>query len=298
MTKRGGASPGERTLSITAADGFPLGARLFEPEGKAWAAVVVHGATAVPQRYYERFARYLASEGVRALTYDYRGVGLSRPASLRGMRATMTEWGRFDAPAALAHVRGLSPRLPVIGIGHSFGGQILGLSDELHAIDGALLVASQLGYVGHWNAPARWGLNAIFHGLVPAVTGTLGYMPGALGLGEDLPKGVVREWARWCTSPGYLLDHHGDAAERFARFDKPTLLMSFTDDAYAPRRAVEALASALSRAKLRRRVVKPREVGTGPLGHFGFFRPLGSSLWPEALSFLVDCAGGEAKRAA
>ena len=39
--------------------------------------------------------------------------------------------------------------------------------------------------------------------LVPVTAAVLGYIPGKFGLGEDMPAGVVTEWARWCHTPGY-----------------------------------------------------------------------------------------------
>jgi hypothetical protein len=54
--------------------------------------VLLHPATAVTQAIYESFARYLAGLGLHVLTYDYRGTGASRGASLRGETVTMADW--------------------------------------------------------------------------------------------------------------------------------------------------------------------------------------------------------------
>jgi predicted alpha/beta hydrolase len=57
-----------------------LSATLFVPRERARAgAVVINSATATPQAYYYRYAQYLARAGIPVLTYDYRGVGRSRP---------------------------------------------------------------------------------------------------------------------------------------------------------------------------------------------------------------------------
>jgi predicted alpha/beta hydrolase len=127
----------------------------------------------------------------------------------------------------------------------------------------------------------------IWRGLVPAATAAYGYLPGKLGLGHDLPSGVAREWARWCSQPGYLLSEHPAARARFAHFLKPVRLYSFTDDEYAPRRAVEELASLFVNAPIDSRRLEPRDLGVEKIGHFGFFRPrLERTLWSEALEFL------------
>ena len=45
-------------LTLHADDGRPLAALLHAPEGDVRASVVIHGATATPRRYYDRFARW------------------------------------------------------------------------------------------------------------------------------------------------------------------------------------------------------------------------------------------------
>jgi len=287
--------PAVREVEVGAADGATVAVRLFEPARSPQGTLVVHGATAAPQRYYARFAEHVATRGWRVITYDYRGVGRSRPASLRGFEATMRDWAELDARAVLAWAARRFPG-PRASIGHSFGGQLVGLIDEAHAVDRAIMVGSQLGYYRHWRGGARIKLGAIWLGLVPALTATFGYLPGRAGLGEDLPRGVAREWATWCTSPNYLLDHVDGAAERMARFDAPTLFYSFTDDEFAPQGAVDALLERLPGAPLTHRRISPADLGLDRIGHFGFFRPEHrDTLWDEALDFLT---GALVRRAA
>jgi len=128
----------------------------------------------------------------------------------------------------------------------------------------------------------------------------VGYLPGRAGLGGvDLPRGVAKEWARWCSHPNYLISGHPDALERFARFDPPALFYSFTDDAFAPRRAVRALLEQLSSARVEHRRLHPRDLGAVSVGHFGFFRPaFRETLWADALDFLGDVFDGRPPRRA
>lgn len=275
-------------LRIPTRDGASLGATRFEPpDGEtAKATVVIHGATAVPQRYYRRFGSFLAGRGYRVLTYDYRGIGASRGRSLRGERATMRDWGERDVEAAFALARALSKGAPVVAIGHSFGGQTIGLCDAWRGVDASVIVASQLGYYGHFPAPDRYRHAINWYATIPAATAAFGYLPGFLGLGTDLPKGVAREWAKWCRHPSYLLGYEPRARERFSRFTAPTLFFSFSDDAYAPGPAVDALIATMPRRSVHHVRVTPEEMG-GPIGHFGFFRPASErSLWAASLEWL------------
>ena len=277
----------QRDLVISAIDGFRLSAKVFAPAGKARGTVVINAATAAPQQYYQRFARFLAGSGLRVVTYDYGGIGGSAPPSLRGFEATMVQWAELDARAMFRLARSEWAE-PVALVGHSFGGQLIGLVDELRHAAGALLVGSQLGYYGYWPLLERPRLLMIWRGLVPAATAAYGYLPGKLGLGHDVPFGVARKWARWCSQPGYLLSEQPAARARVkAHFLKPVRLYSFTDDDYAPRRAVAELANLFVNTQLDHRRLEPRDVGVHEVGHFGFFRPrLERALWPEALEFL------------
>jgi predicted alpha/beta hydrolase len=98
-----------RAFDLHADDQVRLGATLFEP-ARPHGVVIIHGATAVPQRYYQRFATFAAqATGARVITYDYRGVGRSRPvapaSSLRGFDASLHDWAALDAPAVHEHAR-------------------------------------------------------------------------------------------------------------------------------------------------------------------------------------------------
>jgi len=280
-------------IMLEASDGAPLSATLFEPGRGAHGTVIVHGATATPAGYYRRFAEFLAGEGLRVLTYDYRGVGASRPPTLRGYRATLSDWAHQDATAAHRYVRERFGREPFAIVGHSFGGQLLGLVDDAREASGIVLVGAQLGYYGDWPLPSRLALGLVWYALVPAFTSTLGYLPGKLGIGEDLPAGVAEEWGRWCRHPDYLISEHPDAIGRFAAIFGPMLFYSFTDDELAPRAAVNHLLARLSGARVDHRRVHPSQHGGASIGHFGFFRPrFTSTLWRDAASFLKDALDG------
>ena len=55
--------------------------------------VIINPATSVKCRYYFRFAQYLFDQGFDVITYDYRGIGESKPKSLRGFKASWVIWG-------------------------------------------------------------------------------------------------------------------------------------------------------------------------------------------------------------
>ena len=97
-------APAPQPLQLLAADGYRLGALHYPAAGQPKARLIVAGATGVPQRFYAHFASFAASQGVAVWTLDYRGVGLSRPPSLRGFRMNYLDWARLDLAALLDHV--------------------------------------------------------------------------------------------------------------------------------------------------------------------------------------------------
>jgi predicted alpha/beta hydrolase len=276
-------------LRIPALDGFLLAATLYEPAPAADrdVTVLVNSATAVPRSYYDGFARHLAGQGFAVLTYDYRGIGESRPRRLGRFRAWMRQWGEEDQAGVLDWIAGHLRPSKLLVVGHSVGGQIVGLAPNNRRISALLGVAAQNGYLGHWPAPTRYSLALRWYLTVPLVSRLFGYVPGWLGIKEDLPGGVAREWAAWCRRPDFLFEGHEERRRGFERFARPILAYSFADDPYAPRPAVESLLGAYRNARIAHRHVAPREVGAPAIGHFGFFRDrFRETLWRESAGWL------------
>jgi len=286
-------------IVVPAADGYPLGATLFLPRGTKRRAVLINSATAVPRKVYRGFAGYLARRGSAVLIYDYRGTGDSRqqsmtgynqPKSLVGFKATMADWAALDITATVSWMRERYRDLPFAYVGHSFGGQALGLLANNADIQRALLIAAQAGYWKLMASPERYRVYALLNGAGLPLTRILGYMPGWAGLGMDLPKGVFEQWTRWVMSPRYLLDDTTLAArENFPKFKGKLRAISVTDDPWATRPAVELLCSAFTSVTPDIVSIRPHDAGVKKIGHLGFFRSehrdalwRGAAEWIEA----------------
>jgi predicted alpha/beta hydrolase len=284
-------SPIPRTL--VASDGRLLAADLFRPrDTPVRAQVVIHGATAVPREYYEPFARYLASHGYEALIYDYRGVGGSALSHASDDDATMTDWFKQDAPAAVRTLRHGSPNVPFFAIGHSFGGQIVAALDGVPQPDAVVTMGAQRGYWAAFAPAARPRMWLNWFVLLPALTSTLGYLPAKAGLGVDMPAGVVREWAAWCKRPDYYLSAHPELRDRLASFRGRLLALSTTDDSFAPRANVEWLIAQHRSAAVEHVRFTPKDAGATSFGHFGFFRTRhAAAVWPEIVGHFEEALG-------
>jgi pimeloyl-ACP methyl ester carboxylesterase len=79
-------------FSLRASDGYPLHGFVWRhavaDSGAARPLAIINPATSVRCRYYAPFAAYLHAHGFDVISYDYRGIGESRPASLRGFNAS------------------------------------------------------------------------------------------------------------------------------------------------------------------------------------------------------------------
>ena len=253
-------------LIIPATDGFSLSASHFEASSGVTLSrtVVINSALGVPRQYYKGFAAYLASRGFDVITWDVRGNGQSRPKSLKGFDARLSDW------AVLAWAKEKFPDNKIMVVGHSSGGQALGLVPNLDLISGFMAVTAIGGHAPHWRGlkylPKRLILRMMWHVLMPGLAKLMGYYPGKrLGL-ADLPRGVAKQWAEWCRHPDYVfgdksLDHSG-----YARLTAPIIAYSFTDDTYVAAHQHKSI------------------------GHFGFFRePLRDNLWIESADWLATC---------
>jgi predicted alpha/beta hydrolase len=286
--KENAATVFSRRLTLKARDGYPLAAHLYEPSGTAHANLVIHGALAVPARFYARFAEAMAEAGVRVLCYDYRGVGGSRPRTLRGFSADLETWGELDAPAALDFLADHHGSVRTFALGHSLGGQVLALDARSRdVLAGAFLVASQNGFYGNFAGARRLGVMGFWYGLLPLATHTFGYLPGFVGLGADVPRGVAEQWSRWCKHPRYYFSTHPHYEALLARFERPIHAVSFSDDWYAPRKNVEWLLAHYRGARVTHEHLEPAQLGAQAIGHFGFFaRSQSHALWPRVLAFV------------
>jgi predicted alpha/beta hydrolase len=274
-----------QALTLTAADGARLAAT-WHAAGDAsrdGTALVVAAATGVPMGLYRRFAQWCTEQGVSVLCFDYRGVGRSRPARLRGFEADFSHWA-LDLDAALAYALDHSAHVSLLG--HSIGGFLGPIAPHATRLQRLLLVGAQTAHWRDWPHPLRWPMAALWHGAMPAVTLAVGYFPGrALRLGEDLPRGVALQWA---TRPWNDPFAQALVRERYARKLPPTHLLAAADDAFATDAALQRVHDALVETPVQRHRIEPTAAGGARLGHFGLFREPARALWPALLALAFD----------
>jgi predicted alpha/beta hydrolase len=278
------------------ADGFQIPATVYAPP-RARAALVLAPAMGVPRPFYRGFAAAMAQDGIATITFDYRGIGEGRQG-LADPRATRLEdWGHLDLHAALEQAFARFPGLPVFQAGHSVGAQLPGLTPLSERLAGFVFVAASAPHL-RYDAPRRRPLTALWwYVIVPLASRGRWFPARRLGFAAaDVPAGVAADWGRFGRSPRYLFSPvHGIDTSRYARLAQPALSFTFSDDAYAPRAAAEALLREYPKLSVTRRHVRPADVGARAVGHAGFFRePVRETLWRETADWLLARALGAA----
>lgn len=276
-------------LKVVTTDGVVLAATRFIPEKANGKTVLINSATGVKQKYYYDFASFLSTEGFHVYTYDYRGIGGSRPDNLRKCSASMKDWGIFDYQSMLKNIIQSHPDSRVVVVGHSIGGQLIGFSPVSSRADAIVMIGSQTPF--RKNYPGFWmslKLYFFWYVAIPFLTRLTGYFPASkLGLFEDLPANVARQWARWAKSENYIFDELPDMETKFAELHQPALMMSLSDDDLAPLKAVHDLMARYPRLKWSHWHIKPEDVLQKKIGHFGFFKKrMRTTLWREVLQWI------------
>lgn len=272
-------------VRIPSRDLLPLAATIYAKAPAPPRVVIISSATAVPQRFYRYYAHALAEAGYVAITYDYRGIGGSRPESMRGFQAKTRDWGLLDMAGVVAWVRENFEPERTFMVGHSVGGQIAGLLDNSALIDGMITLSAQSGYWRLQGGEQKLAVAFHVHVTFPLISTIFGYMPWSwFSSAEDLPKGVALEWSRWCRDPLYLLGDETLPLDRYAEFSAPVLAYSINDDKWGTQQAVDAMMSAYPNVE--RRHIEPAQNGLESLGHLGYFRQTARHLWADGIAWM------------
>lgn len=283
-----------RDFLAIAADQYPLGATEWRHGGdtRGRNVVIIVPATSVKARYYHRFAEYLFASGCDVVTFDYRGIGASRPADMRAIDASYLEWGRHDVEAILKHVVARYPGQPIDIVAHSIGGFTLGIAPSSHRVRRMLTVGAQIAYWPDYVLRKRLQMMLRWHLFMPLVAQLFGYFPGTrLGWIEDTPLGVVKQWSAFHRNfdrkPWKRHRNDPSLPLLFELFRGETLAISIADDEWGTRSAILRLLRLYTKAQKYHLHLAPADIGESEIGHFAYFnQKFADSLWPLALRWI------------
>lgn len=120
------------------------------------------------------------------------------------------QWGQLDIPAAIDALRDKAKAEQVILLGHSAGGQLLGIVPNYDKVAKVIAVSGSTGHVKGLKGRTKLLAPVMFDVIFPLSRFTLGYGPTSkIGMGENLPKDVAKQWAQFCSKPGYVINAIG-----------------------------------------------------------------------------------------
>ncbi|UOO81304.1 alpha/beta fold hydrolase [Uruburuella testudinis] len=276
-------------IAINTANGGVLAATVFYPPGEVRAAVMLAPATGMLRRFYRPFAEYLAAAGYAVITFDNQGLGGSLHGAVKDSQASLVSWGQNDMPAVLDELQQLFPGVSHHLIGHSAGGQLIGLMPNAGGLKSVFNVACSSGSVRNMAMPFRAKAAFFMRVFMPLSNAVFGCARNQwLGMGETLPRGVAREWSEWCNGSGYVKMALGKTVHThlYDTLAMPSLWLHAPDDDIATEKNVKEMMAVFSAMPSERLLLQPADYGLRHIGHMKFFSRQSQQLWALAVEWL------------
>lgn len=267
-------------VSFKALDGYDLVGICYTPTSQIQAKILLSCATGVPQVFYRRFSEYAAQQGFQVLTFDYRGVAQSAPRQLKGFQMSYLDWGKLDLAGAIDYFSDES--LLLFLVGHSYGGQALGLTPNHHKVTAMYCFGTGAGWHGYMPLKEKIKVQVIWNIIFPPVVALTGYLPWSkFKMGADLPKGVYQEWKKWCKNPTYFFadPEQQELHERYAQVKTPIYAVAALDDDWALPNSRYAFMQHYKHAPMHFINISADEYGLKQIGHMGYFRKGAEGIW-------------------
>ncbi len=278
-------------LSIMTERNRALAATVYRPKDEVKAALMIAPATGIKRQFYHNFATYLAASGFGVLTFDNEGIGESLSSDLAKCDASLISWGRHDMPAALDALQDEFSDVTYHLIGHSAGGQLIGLMPNYQAIASVFNVACSSGQIKNMDMPYKLKAMGFMDAFIPLTNLTFGYTPAdKIGMGEPLPRGVARQWREWCNGAGYIKTAFGKSIHThfYDELDMPALWLGFSDDEIANSKNIDDMIRVFSKMPVEKRFFEPKEFGLNSIGHMRYFSSKTNAKAPQLWQMTVD----------
>lgn len=277
-------------LILTTEDHASLAVHLFRPEKSNEKLLLINSATGVKQQVYFSFAHYFSEQGFTVITYDYRGIGLSKPKEMKGFHGSMRIWGSKDYKTLTQYIKTEFSGYRKYCLGHSVGALILGMNEDSEIFEELIFVGTQNAFVGNLKLKTKIEAYLGFGIVQPLTTSLLGYFPANwFGLGESLPKNCAYDWRTLILnkkSTNRLLEKIDDYSKNLTQ---KVFVIRAEDDVWLTEKGVLSLLNnTYPNLTPTYRLVKTSESEKKEIGHVNFFRSYNSKLWDIILNELID----------
>ncbi|MGM8886223.1 alpha/beta hydrolase family protein [Psychrobacter sp. 1U2] len=286
-------------LTIMTERNQPLAATVYHPQTKTnsettlaiKAAVMIAPATGIKRQFYHNFATFLAEQGFGVITFDNEGIGQSLSTTLAKSDASLISWGRHDMPAVLDALQYEFPEASYHLIGHSAGGQLIGLMPNYAALSSVFNVACSSGRIKNLEMPYKLKAMGFMDAFIPLTNLVLGYTPAdKIGMGEPLPRGVARQWREWCNGAGYIKTALGKTIHNhyYDELTMPSSWLGFSDDEIANSENMDDMIRVFTSMPVEKHYLNPKDLGVSHIGHMRYFSRKTYSKAPQLWQMAVD----------
>ncbi|MCY3413750.1 MAG: hypothetical protein INQ03_19050 [Candidatus Heimdallarchaeota archaeon] len=260
--------------------------RIYPGERKDY-VIVFAGGTGIKQSYYGNFLEYISqTSNLPVISFDYRSIGESKFKELQEYDLELYDW-RIDIGMVLDYTRKQYPGREIIYMAHSFGGQFLGVVEDIKDIKKLIFIAVQNAYWKNYAKPYTYWF--FWKVITPIISLFFNYYPAKkIGMGEDMPKGIVNSWKRYCMRPNYFFDDPEFDLSGYDKIELPLTAFKIIDDEWGCRgNAVEFFVDRYPNTESKIIPVDPKDHGLSHIGHNGFFKR--ENLWNLIIDELKIC---------
>ncbi len=268
------------SFNLNSSENRAINCQLFENDSSSTILIIV-SAMGVKQSFYKNFSEFAEASGISVITFDYSGIGNSLNGNIKNYRDSLYSWGNKDLETVIKYSIEKFPHHKKVIIGHSVGGQLIGLAPSSVHLDKMILISAQSGFWGFWKGFDKVKMFLNWYLLFPTLTYFIGYMPSKrFSKMENLPANVAKEWAKWCRNPNYLFDYFSEEKTFFNKIKCAATSISFDDDFFAPKKSVDWLSQKFQNVTLKRKHFFPNDFNVTKIGHFDLFKNnFKNSIW-------------------
>ncbi|MGB1297639.1 MAG: alpha/beta fold hydrolase [Psychrobium sp.] len=279
-----------RDILIESPQAKHLAATVYTPQ-QLVGAVLIGPATGIKRQFYDTFAKYLAGQGYGVLTFDNEGIGGSLDGKLKDCSASLVSWGQHDLALAINALSANFPNTTYHIVGHSAGGQLIGLADSAQQLSSVFNVACSSGRLRNMKLSYRLKAHYFMNFFIPLNNALFGFTQSDwVGMGEKLPLNVASQWRKWCNGQGYVKTAFGKevTSHLYNRLELPMCWLNAADDDIANDANVDDMISVFTQSSATRMRLKPTEHKLNEIGHMKFFSRRSAKLWPLVTDWLAQ----------
>lgn len=204
--------------------------------------LLINPAFGIKATYYASYAKQLGAAGIRAVTTDLRGHGLS---SVRPTKET--DFGFLeminDLKAVYDELQIAYPKSKIYILGHSYGGQVasLAIAKYPNTFDGLAMIGSPNVYYKGWSGVHYYRRKMMLH-LIPVFSRILSLLPVFKIGGYYTTKTQIKEYEYTGKTGNYkVIGDDLDYEQAIKEVTIPVLAITIEGDNMAPKMAIQLL---------------------------------------------------------